>query len=83
MNPVEQNALQNHIEKLEKQLAEMRKLSTRKGFYEQFFKELITAKTNIEAFNTINERYHVLFGNYRYSDFNSFKVMSNYYNKKK
>ena len=83
MNPVEENALRIQITKLEKQVIEMRKLSTRKGFYEQYFKELKTARTNTEAFNNINERYHNLFGNYRYSDWNSFKKMTNYYNNKK
>jgi len=82
MNPAEENALRIHIEKLEKQVAEMQKLSTRKGFYDEYFKELKTAKSNVEAFNNVNERYHSLFGNYRYSDCNSFKVMSNYYNNK-
>lgn len=83
MTSAEENAMRIQLEKLEKQVIEMRKLSTRKGFYEQYFKELKTARTNTEAFNNINERYHSLFGNYRYSDWNSFKKMTNYYNNKK
>jgi hypothetical protein len=83
MTTPEENALRIHIEKLEKQVAEMQKLSTRKGFYDQYFKELKTAKSNTEAFNNVNERYHALFGTYRYSDWNSFKKMTNYYNNKK
>jgi len=83
MNAIEENALRIEIQKLEKENAEMRKLSTRKGFYEAYFKKLVTAKSNTEAFNDVNEEYHKLFGHYRYSDWNSFKVMTNYYNKKK
>ena len=40
MNPIEENALRIHIAKLEKENIEMRKLSTRKGFYNEFFNEL-------------------------------------------
>lgn len=83
MNAHEENALRIHIEKLEKENAEMRRLSTRKGFYNAFFDKLKTATSNKEAFNEVNEQYHALFGKYRYSDFNTFKRMSNYYNNKK
>lgn len=82
LTPTEENALRIQIAKLEKENAEMRQLSTTKGFYDEYFKKLKNAKTNTEAFNEINERYHFLFGRYRYSDFSSFKVMTNYYNKK-
>lgn len=83
MNPAEENALRILIAKLEKENLEMRKLSTRKGFYNEYFNQLKLAKTNIEAFNFVNEKYHQLFGQYRYSDWNSFKKMTNYYNNKK
>lgn len=83
MNPNEENALKLMIAKLEKENAEMRKISTRKGFYNEYFNQLKTAKNNKEAFDTVNERYHTLFGKYRYSDYASFKVMTNYYHNKK
>ena len=83
MSPEEKNALDIYITKLEKENEAMRKLSTRKGFYNEYFNQLKLCKTNIEAFNVVNERYHVLFGQYRYSDWNSFKKMTNYYNQKK
>lgn len=83
MTPAEENALRIYIAKIENENIEMRKLSTRKGFYNEYFKKLKTAKTNIEAFNEVNENYHKLFGTYRYSDWNSFKKMTNYYNNKK
>jgi hypothetical protein len=61
----------------------MRLLSSKSGFYSEYFTELKTAKSNKQAFDTINEEHHRLFGRYRYSDWNSFKKMTNYYNKKK
>ena len=83
MNPVEENALRIYIEKLEKQNEQMRQLSTRKGFYAAYFVELRTAASNKEAFDNVNEKHHELFGSYRYSDFNTFKRMTNYYNQQK
>ena len=83
MTPEEQNALRIYITKLEKENEEMRKISTRKGFYNEYFNELKTAKTNKEAFNTVNERFYTLFGKYRYSDYATFKRMTNYYHNKK
>jgi hypothetical protein len=61
----------------------MRKFSTTKGFYDEYFIKLRTAKSNTEAFNQVNEDYYGLFGHYRYSDWNTFKRMTNYYNNKK
>lgn len=83
MNPEEQNALRIYITKLELENIEMRKISTRKGFYNEYFNELKNAKTNKEAFNTVNERFYSLFGKYRYSDYATFKRMTNYYHNKK
>lgn len=81
--PAEENALRIYIAKLEKENELMKKLSTTTGFYGEYFKELKTAKSNKSAFDNINEIYHELFGEYRYSDWNSFKKMTNYFNKKK
>jgi len=83
MSPEETKALQIYITMLEKENEEMRKISTRKGFYNEYFNELKMAKTNKEAFNTVNERFYTLFGKYRYSDYASFKRMTNYYHNKK
>lgn len=83
MNPAEENALRIYVAKIEKENELMRGLSTRKGFYNEFFKELKTASSNKEAFDNVNERYYNLFGQYRYSDYNSFKVMTNRYSNKK
>lgn len=82
LSSAEENALRIYIAKLEKQNEKMRELSSKSGFYAEYFKELKTAKSNKQAFDTVNEEHHKLFGRYRYSDWNSFKKMTNYYNKK-
>ncbi|WP_281225379.1 hypothetical protein [Flavobacterium aquiphilum] len=80
--PAEENAFRIRIEQLEKKIELMRKLSTTTGFYLHYFSELKNHKSNKQCFDGVNELYHSLFGEYRYSDFNSFKVTSNYYSKK-
>jgi hypothetical protein len=65
--------LQNYIEHLEAENAIMRKLSTRKGFYSRYFSNLKISETAIEAFNLVNKEYHSLFGNHRFTDYESFK----------
>jgi hypothetical protein len=82
MNQYEENALRIYNAKLEKENERLRLLSSPKGFYTAYFKELITAKSNKAAFDTVNEEYYKLFESYRYSDWNSFKKMTNYYNNK-
>lgn len=73
----EETALRIHIEKLELQLEQMKLLATTTGFFNAYFEELKKSATNTEAFNTVNERYHKLFGLYRYSDYNTFRVVKN------
>ncbi len=79
MTQIEENTLKNYIAKLEKENAIMQKLSTRKGFYKQYFNFLSTSKTKIEAFNKSNDLYFSLFGKYRYSNFLQFKKIINFY----
>jgi hypothetical protein len=55
---------------------------TRKGFMLLISgKRWKLQKSNKEALDTVNENYHELFGNYRYSDWNS--QNDNYYNNQK
>jgi hypothetical protein len=82
MNQLEENALRIYIEKIEKENEKMRVLSSQSGFYSEYFTTLKTAKSNKTAFDAVNEEHHRLFGRYRYSDWNTFKRMTNYYNKK-
>jgi len=81
-NPAEENALRIYIEKIEKENELLRKFSTVKGFYDEYFAELPKVNSNKEAFDNVNEVYFSLYGKYKYSDFNSFKRVSNYYNNK-
>lgn len=67
--------LQNYIELLEKENAIMRKLSTRKGFFAHYFSKLKTSESVVDAFNAVNKQYHSLFGQYRFTDYESFKQM--------
>lgn len=60
------------IEKLIAQNQLMRQLATSTGFYEYYFKQLKHHRTNIECFNSVNEAYFEIFGEYRYSDYRSF-----------
>jgi hypothetical protein len=78
MSPIEENALRIYIAKLEAENEIMRQLSTVSGFYQMYFEKLKTTN-NLTAFNEVNEIYYSLFNRYRYSDYNSFKKMTNYY----
>lgn len=82
MTPLE-NALRIEIEKLKEQTELMRQLSTVTGFIFYYFTKCKEHKTNNEAFNHVNDLYFDLFGEFRYSDFHSFKRVIIYHNKKK
>lgn len=45
------------------------------GFFQYYFYELPHHRTKIEAFNHVNELYFDLFGEYRYEDYNSFRLI--------
>lgn len=82
LTPVEENALRVYIAKIEKENELFRKLSSTDGFYREYYRMLSDAKSNKVAFDELNETYFELFGKYRYSDFNTFKRVTNYYNNK-
>lgn len=75
------------ITDLEQLLSEnkiMKQLARRQGFFDYYFAECKNHKTNHAAFDAVNDLYFELFGVYRYSDYNTFKVATNYhYTKKK
>lgn len=77
MSPLE-IANQIEIERLKVQNEKMKKLATREGFFREYFLECKNHRTNKEAFEKINEEYHNLFGQLRYSDHDSFKKAVNY-----
>lgn len=82
MNPL-QIANQIEIEKLKSQNEKMKKLANREDFFKQYFLECKNYKTNKDAFDAVNEEYYNYFGQYRYSDFHTFKRVVIYYNQKK
>lgn len=71
------------LERLQQENKVMKQLARRQGFFDYYFAECKNHKTNHAAFDTVNELYFDLFGEYRYSDYNTFKVATNYYNNKK
>jgi hypothetical protein len=78
---------------IEKQLQEMRAenqllkdLATRQGFFKQFFKELgkkesgkPVHRTHYECFEWLNEKHRELFGEQKYTSYESFRRSYNHY----
>lgn len=60
----------------------LRKLGTRQGFFQYYFERLPKHRTQIECFHECNDLHLELFGEERYSDFDSFKKMRNQFLKK-
>lgn len=73
---------QTEIEKIKHQNHLLKSLGTAIGFYKFFFDNLPNHKTYIECFNYVNDLHFDLFGEYRYSCFDSFKQNRLYKNKK-
>lgn len=70
-------AHQIEIEKLEKKIAQMQRLATRQGFFQHYFELCKDCPTNLEAFERTNDLYFELYGEYRYSSYNSFRILKN------
>lgn len=75
--------MKQQLEELQAQNKLMRQLASPLGFYEYFFKQLPNHRTQIECFNAVNELYFDIFGDYRYSNYNSFRYSLIYRKKKK
>ncbi|WP_435263466.1 hypothetical protein [Tenacibaculum sp. nBUS_03] len=56
-----------------------KRLATTKGFIEYYFKIVGLCKTQKKAFDLTNELYYLIFGEYRYSSWRSFKTSKNKY----
>lgn len=76
MNQQLQEILQVENEKLKKENELMRTIATADGFYNYFFKISLEFKTRKEAFDHLNDLYFNLFGCYRYSCYDSFRIIS-------
>lgn len=70
-----QNDLQLQIDELQNNLEIMKQLGTQTGFIQFYFTKLKEPqfKSNQDCFHYVNDLYHSLFDEYRYSDFNSFR----------
>jgi hypothetical protein len=69
----QQLALQAQIDKLTQQNILMKRLASKKGFCQYYFESLPKFSSNTEAFEFVNNLYFELFGEFRYSDYLSFK----------
>lgn len=76
----ELQAVQRELKEISLENKRMKQLGTRQGFFEFYFQELgaTTGKrpkhrTNVECFNYCNEIYYDLFGEYKYSNVQTFK----------
>jgi len=82
MTPAEANVLQIEKEKLKIQVELMRSLSTTPKFFVYYFSKLSEFGSNKACFDSVNELYFDLFGEYKYSDYASFRVQLTKHNKK-
>lgn len=71
--------LEKEIEKLRAENKIMREIATPVGFFSYYFKMLKEEKftTNVSCFNYVNDLYFNFFGEYKYSDYNSFRLVQN------
>lgn len=69
------------VTRLKKEIRLLRQLGTRQGFFQYYFEELPEHSTNVECFNAVNDKYFELFGEWRYTDYNSFRKQANHFNK--
>jgi hypothetical protein len=68
--------LKREISILESENEIMRKLSTRKGFYQYYFSKLPYYETFLACFNAVNDEFLDLFGSYRYLSYGEFKKIT-------
>lgn len=77
---------QEELQKIQEKLELYRKLGTNVGFYNQFFDNLKNEKykSRVAAFDAVNLQYADCFGDFKFSDYNSFRSsLRNFLNNKK
>lgn len=81
---------QQQLAEMQRQIAESRRqydlarqIGTRDGFFQYYFKILPDARTQVEAFNEVNEEYLDIFGEYKYETYQSFRNQCEKYLKNK
>jgi hypothetical protein len=77
--------LQRKVSELQQQTEIMRQLGTMDGFFQAFYNLLKNnaSRTHPEAFNLVNDQYFEIWGEYRYSDYESFRRAKYYHYKKR
>lgn len=75
--------LSKKVQEQQQEMELMRQLASVSGFIQAYWNMLPGSRTNIEAFNVVNDRYFGLFGDYKYNDWNSFRRSLNYHKQKK
>ena len=56
---------------------DVNKLVSRQGFINAFWQELKNHKTQVAAYEALEEKYELHFGQRRYADYNSFRQLKN------
>ncbi|MCO6149075.1 hypothetical protein [Flavobacterium sp. NRK1] len=75
--------LEKKVGELQRQNEIMRQLGTLDGFFTAVFNMVKHSRTNEEAFNAVNDQYFEIWGQYRFSDFESYRRSRYYHYKKK
>ncbi|QGK72837.1 hypothetical protein [Flavobacterium sp. SLB02] len=82
MTAAEANILRIENEKLRVRIELMQKISTTPKFFVYYFSKLSEFGSNKDCFDFLNDQYFEFFGEYKYSDYASFRVQLTKYNKK-
>lgn len=71
--------LSKEIEQLREENKIMKEIATPTGFFGFYFRTLKNEKftTNTACFNYVNELYNSFFGEYKYSDYDTFRKIKN------
>lgn len=75
--------LSKKVQEQQQEMELMRQLASVSGFIQAYWNMLKESRTNVEAFNSVNDQYFGLFGDYKYNDWNSFRRALNYHKQKK
>lgn len=75
MTAAEENVLRIQNQKLHEQIELMQKLCTAQKFYAYYFSKLSGFPSNKACFDYVNEQYFDCFSQYRFSNYEVFRVM--------
>ena len=67
----------DRIDKLQEENNMLRKLATKRGFIQLYYSYLKDFNTNTECFDFLNEKHKKEFGKYKFSGYDSFRVIRN------